>query len=239
MTPLGGNGLNRPATGVNWTEAARFVNWLNTSQGFSAAYKFATQPGQPGYSPNENIQLWLPTDAGYNAANQFRNARAMYFLPSMDEWYKAAYYDPTKNNGAGGYWKFAHGSDSAPTAVSSGTTAGTAVYNQSNSQGPADITNAGGLSKYGVMGLGGNVWEWEETSFDLSNNNPSENRTLRGGWWNDGSHLLASSNRLSYSPADDGGSVGFRVASVPEPSAAALLLLVSTAGLWQRRRRTS
>ena len=26
--------------------------------------------------------------------------------------------------------------------------------------GPADITNAGGLSKYGTMAQNGNVWEW-------------------------------------------------------------------------------
>ena len=26
-------GANKPATGVSWNEAARFVNWLNTSQG--------------------------------------------------------------------------------------------------------------------------------------------------------------------------------------------------------------
>ena len=31
MTSFGGNGVNRPATGVSWNEAARFVNWLNTS----------------------------------------------------------------------------------------------------------------------------------------------------------------------------------------------------------------
>ncbi|MFM7928550.1 MAG: hypothetical protein ACKO9Q_12650, partial [Pirellula sp.] len=33
MTSYGGNGANKPATGVSWNEAARFVNWLNTSQG--------------------------------------------------------------------------------------------------------------------------------------------------------------------------------------------------------------
>ena len=37
-----------PATGVSWNEAARFVNWLNESEGSAAAYKFATQPGDGG-----------------------------------------------------------------------------------------------------------------------------------------------------------------------------------------------
>ncbi len=39
MSSYGGNGVDRPATGVTWNEAGRFVNWLNTSQGYSAAYK--------------------------------------------------------------------------------------------------------------------------------------------------------------------------------------------------------
>ena len=90
-----------PATGVSWNEAARFVNWLNTSEGFSPAYRFATQPGDEAYNPNENILLWDASDAGYDEANLFRNNQAHYFLPSTDEWYKAAFYDPDADGGAG------------------------------------------------------------------------------------------------------------------------------------------
>ena len=100
----------------------------------------------------------------------------------------------------GGYWNYPTGSDAAPTAVTSGTTAGTAVYDQVFSQGPADITQAGGLSAYGVMAMGGNVYEWEETEFDLVNNSGSGNRAIRGGYWDMGSGLLLA------------------VAAVPEPS---------------------
>ena len=157
-------GADKPATSVSWNEAARFVNWLNTSTGSTPAYKFAIQPGEVGYSANANIQLWTPSDAGYNPNNLYRNSLARYFLPSVDEWYKAAYYDPT----SGVYYDYPTGSDSAPTAVASGTAAGTAVYN-GQSPGPADITLAGGLSPYGTMGQGGNVYEWEETDFDLVN----------------------------------------------------------------------
>jgi sulfatase modifying factor 1 len=75
----GGNLAARPATGVSWNEAARFVNWLNTSEGYSAAYKFTTG------GANDNIALWTNLDVGYDAANPFRNANAHYFLPSEDE----------------------------------------------------------------------------------------------------------------------------------------------------------
>ncbi len=127
MTSLGGNGPDRPATGVSWNEAARFVNWLNTSEGFPAAYKFSMQPGQFGYNANTNILLWQAGDPGFNAANPFRNSLARYALPSVHEWHKAAYYDPS----AGNYFVYPTASDSAPTPVISGTTAGTAVYSQS------------------------------------------------------------------------------------------------------------
>lgn len=217
MTSFGGNGVNRPATGVSWNEAARFVNWLNTSQGFTPAYKFSTQPGDGGYGANQNISLWVSGDAGFNAANPFRNSQAHYFLPSVDEWYKAAYYAPT----SGVYFDYPTGTNTPPTAVASGTTPGTAVYAQAPPQGPADITLAGGLSLYGTMGQGGSVNEWEETEFDLVNNSSSSGRGVRGGDWGDGSVRLLSSHRvINGTPSDELYYVGFRVASasIPEPS---------------------
>jgi len=42
MTSYGGNGASHPATGISWNEAARFVNYLNTSKGYQAAYNFTT-----------------------------------------------------------------------------------------------------------------------------------------------------------------------------------------------------
>jgi formylglycine-generating enzyme len=224
MTPLGGNGASRPATGVSWNEAARFVNWLNTSQGFPPAYKFTTQPGDGGYNANQNISLWGTGDAGFNAANPFRNSHAIYFLPSVDEWYKAAYYDPT----SGIYFNGPTGSDSAPTPVASGTASGTAVFGQSVNQGPADITQSGGLSPYGIMGMGGNVYELEETESDFGNDSISSERGVRGGGWTDNSSILLASNRTSIFPTSAGPATGFRVAGIPEPST---LLLGAIAGL--------
>ena len=230
MTSYGGNGVNRPATGISWNEAARFVNWLNTSNGYSAAYKFTTGNG------NDNIALWDALDFGYDAANPFRNSNAHYYLPSEDEWYKAAYYDPNANGGLGGYWNYATGSDTAPTAVASGTTSGTAVYGQAVATGPADITNAGGLSAYGTMAQNGNVWEWGESGYTAPNDSAGESRVIRGGLWGSLSGSLASSSRTNTSPTNEYNSVGFRVAAVPEPSAF-LMTLIGTIGVVLRRKR--
>lgn len=233
MTSFGGNGVNRPATGVSWNEAARFVNWLNTSNGFNAAYKFALQPGDVGYSANADIELWTIGDPGYNASNPYRNTNAFYFLPSEDEWYKAAFYSGTGST----YFDYATQQDSpsTPTAVSGGTGANEAVYGQTFFSGPADVTNAGGLSHYGTMGQNGNVWEWTESAFTAPNEFSLQDRADRGGSWASAESDLRSSERIPSGPADFGVLFGFRVASVPEPSAALLVLIAG--GAWLLRRR--
>jgi formylglycine-generating enzyme required for sulfatase activity len=236
-------GTAKPATSVSWNEAARFVNWLNTSTGNHAAYNFTTS------GVNDDIALWASGDAGYDASNPYRNSLAKYVLPSYNEWYKAAYYDPNKSGvGIGGYWDYATGSDSAPTAVASGTGTGAngnneAVYD--GQLGPADVNLAGGLSPYGVMGLGGNVWEWQESSGDLGNSNGSSARGVRGGSWVNDSNFLSSSSRLNIYPSLKDEYVGFRVASVtpssappavPEPSMMVIGTLFGVGGLMAKRR---
>ena len=94
MTNYGGNGVNRPATGISWYDAAKFVNYLNTINGYQAAYKF---------DGSGNMQLW--EGGQYSGSNQFRNKDAVFFLPSNNEWYKAAFYD-SQRTGADKYWNF-------------------------------------------------------------------------------------------------------------------------------------
>jgi formylglycine-generating enzyme required for sulfatase activity len=225
LTSFNGNGLLKPAAGISWNEAAKYVNWLNTSTGGTAAYKFS----------GSTFQLWSAGDAGYNANNMFRNSLAKYVLPSTDEWYKAAYGNPD------GSWSyFPNGSESAPTAVAGGTAANTAVFDAQS--GPADINNAGGLSVYGTMAQGGNVWEWNETAFDGINDSAGENRELRGGSWTDGAFYgLEAENRIEISPSTDYFKFGFRVAAVgvPEPSALSLLAIGLSGLALVRRRKQS
>ncbi len=224
-------GPNKPATGVSWNEAARFVNWLNTSTGGLPAYKFTTG------GVNDNIALWTPADTlDYDAANVFRSKRATYVLPTSNEWYKAAYFNPATST----YSDFPNGLNTPPTAVASGTAANTAVYSQLSATGPADITKAGGLSPFGVMGLGGNIWEMEETEYDLVNDSASSGRGLRGSLWDDGPLNMSSSKRFILNPVSQPDATGFRVASVtpvPEPSTYAVVLTGLTVLRWTRWRR--
>ena len=182
------------------------------------------------------MTLWSSGDAWQaGGENLYRNKDAFYFLPSENEWYKAAYYNP----GGSSYFLYPTASDTAPTAVASGITAGTAVYNNAASV-PAIVDSAGGLSPYGTMGQGGNVGEWNESAFDGTNSSSDENRAFRGGNWGGTEFLLRSSDHFFFGPDpfEHGMNyIGFRVASVPEPSTYVLVLMGAGAlYLWKRRK---
>jgi formylglycine-generating enzyme required for sulfatase activity len=89
------------------------------------------------------------------------------------------------------------------------------------------------------MGQNGNVYEWAESAFDGINNSSSESRAIRGGGWSVAELILRSSFRGSDAPADSGNFIGFRVASVPEPSCAVLMLGSGLILLARRRRERS
>jgi len=217
---FGSNGPKQPATGMNWFMMARFVNYLNTSSGYQAAYKF---------DANNTFQLWTSAEAGFNPSNPFRNGLAKYVIPNSNEWYKAAY-----GSLSGVWYKYATGSDSIPSTVTGGTLANTAVYDQWIHSGPAAVDNAGGLSAFGTMAQTGNVWEFTETFVP----GPDDPREIRGGQWTQQSTDVISSNYQSVYGANGGHpEIGFRVAMVPEPSSLTLLLAGGVVFAAVRRRK--
>lgn len=223
---------NQPAAFVDWFEAAAFVNFLNADRGFTPAYDLSWD------GESWTMNLWSSAEAWQlGGENRYRHKDAFYFLPSENEWFKAAYYRGSGTNA--GYWEYPTQQDTAPAAVASGTASGTAVYD--GQENPASVFANGALSAYGQRGLGGNVAEWTESAWDGFNDSTSEDRTVRGGDWFGSFDQLAASSRDINAPLYESDFIGFRVASVPEPSTVALLLLTGVAArLWhwrlQRRR---
>ena len=95
-----------------------------------------------------------------------RNRGAAFFLPSENEWYKAAYYKGGGTNA--GYWTYPTESNTAPgnTLPDGGNSANcwiNGVYTD-----PTDyLTPVGAFSAspgpYGTSDMGGDVIQWNET----------------------------------------------------------------------------
>ena len=200
---------NKPAFYISWFGAAVFVNWLNENTQHAPAYKFDSEG---------NFQLWEAGDVGYDPENPFRNSQTRYILPSVDEWYKAAFYDAASST----YYEYPTGSNNVPDGIDyAGDTSFDAVFNDGYENAlPNDIMDAGVLSPYGTMGQGGNAWEWEETEYDLVNDSLSGARGISGIDWdygtNSASFLGSWFRGGNANPATRSG-IGFRVASLPVP----------------------
>lgn len=199
---------NLPAANITWYEGAAFVNWLNTSAGRHPAYDLICSGGI------WSMRLWSSAEAWQSGGeNLYRHKDTFYFLPSEDEWYKAAFH---KNDGVtANYWDYTTGGNSAPAAVASGTAAGTAVYNQAQGSPPTPVDSTGGPSSYGTRGQGGNAGEFRESAFDGLNDSSSESRVRGGGRWYLDASQLRSSFRVEHNASEASTGIGFRVAALP------------------------
>ncbi|MGL5018069.1 MAG: formylglycine-generating enzyme family protein [Luteolibacter sp.] len=213
---------DKPVNFVSWYDSARFTNWLHNGQGAGS-----TETG--AYTLNGNTGIIT------------KNVGATVWLPSEDEWYKAAYYDPTPGASGNNYWLYPTQSDAIPTVGTANATgdisnpgANVANYFQAadwNAQ-TGNVTTVGSAAAnnyFGTADQGGNVWEWNDAVISGSS------RGLRGGSWADTGDNLRASSREIGDPAGEGSVVGFRVASVPEPSGLVLAMLAS--GLMFARRK--
>jgi len=224
---------NRPVTYVSWFDAARFANWVANGQPTGAQGSSTTENG--AYS-----LLGAITGVGFNknTVNPNTGTTTTYWIPSENEWYKAAYYDPSPSGPADDYWLYPTGSDSAPgntigaTANQANYYAGDYAVTQSSSYSSSQnyLTDGGAFSNsasfYGTYDQGGNVFEWNDAVA------PGSLRVYRGGAWQQfGAAYLLSSDRFENIPSLEVQFAGFRLSSVPEPSTYALLALGAGA-LW-------
>lgn len=186
---------NRPVNYVSFWDACRFCNWLHNGQGDGA-----TETG--AYTLN-----------GYNGTDGRRvkrNPGAKWFVPTDNEWYKAAYYDPQKP-GRPGYWDYPTRSDTKPNREMTGANA--ANYYDGDYLVPKEyFTDAGvfaaSAGPYGTFDQAGNVFEWTEGL------RPPLLRSLWGGsYGSDDAGRNVITPHQDLSSKSDTSHAGFRVAS--------------------------
>jgi sulfatase modifying factor 1 len=212
--------LHAPAT-TSWHYAARMLNWMHNGK-VNEKWAFETgvyDTSTFGRDPETNNLTDQPV----------HSPGAKYWLPTLDEWTKAMYWDPDKNDGEGGYWTYPHGSDEVPLSglpedggeTNSGTNALLAVGSY------ADVT-----SPWGFLDGSGGDSEWLETlSFGWAA------RMQKGSSY---ATALSSIDNFTVNRVGNGfpqfASASFRIVTqIPAPPS--VFGLVAAAMLVSRRRR--
>jgi hypothetical protein len=97
---------NKPANYISWFNAARYCNWLHNNKPSGNQDNNTTENGSYQLTGNSGLPL--------------RNLNAKYFIPTSDEWVKAAFY---KGGGLdAGYWNYPTQNNTAPTCILANST---------------------------------------------------------------------------------------------------------------------
>jgi len=225
--------------GVNWRTCAIYCNWLHNGKAanreafLDGAYDVSTFGGNITYTDQVT-----------------RSPGSLYWIPSINEWIKAAHWDPNRNGqGQGGYWEWANTSSTLPVygppgiLVNGQPTTANAGWNGSIYPGynPFDIPlNAYPtvLSPWGLVDTAGATSEWTEGVVRLSGEDYFRERIHEGSPWSRAvffaDNIVTSGG--SIFPAFDGYTQGLRVAAaIPAPGTA--LVLATLAVAYHRRRQ--
>lgn len=170
----------RPVVYISFYSLARYANWMHFGCPNTGQSEFGTTEGDDKQGAYDTRDFEDVRNGAKKVYENFgkRNTGAKFWIPNEDEWYKAAYYDPTII-GHRKYHDYPTGSDTPPSKEQANY-----VINNELSVGPPyfvaevdDFSNA--PSYYGTLQQGGNVWEWIE-SWQYGNVGC---RGLKGGSW--------------------------------------------------------
>lgn len=217
---------NMPVLFTTWFSAARFANWLQNGQQTNSS---SMETG--AYTLNNQTSGNIPS----------RNAGATVYLPSRDEWYKAAFFD----GNTVAYKTWPTDSNAQPTnTVSNLTLANVANYGSTATPTLSPISVGSYInttSTYGAFDMFGNATEYTDTAGTGADTGRPQ--VFSGSW----ATTLASAGSWNVTAAgifrsstSATGQIGFRVAAVPEPATIALASvgIASLAGLdWMKRRK--
>lgn len=194
---LGEDSPRRGILNISWFSAARFANWLHN-----------------GGTTDSSTETGAYTLNGATSGVMPRNPDATWWVPSGDEWYKAAFYDPTKQ-GDVKYWTYPTRTDDLTIAEAPPGGTNSANYDGAMPEG-RKITPTGAYvdsrSHYGTYDQAGLLWEWTDETYTDFEGVPTT-RGLRGGSWSLGIINISKFGPRDYEPTYSDDDTGFRLAT--------------------------
>lgn len=186
---------NHPVRYVTYFSALRFCNWLHNGRPDGIQDASSTEDGAYTFT------------AKYVSSG--RNVGALVFLPNEDEWYKAAYYQPTSAGGPPSeYWNYPTLTNSEPP--DDPNLPGSTYDLRSARDNSYNTAEVGSYSlspgPWGTFDQGGNIHEMlEEPGYS------------RGGSFNDNPFRMEKDDRnwigFSLTEGTYSSTIGFRIAS--------------------------
>jgi formylglycine-generating enzyme required for sulfatase activity len=149
-------GAEHLAVRVGWRFAARYTNWLHNGKALTpdAFERGVYDTSTFGQNPN-----------GSQTDQMERSPGATYFIPTIDEWMKAAYFDPDRyGENQPGYWNYPNSSDVAPIGGVPGIGETSAGYSWTTQQEPDVGAYPDTQSPWGLLDLSGGQREFLETA---------------------------------------------------------------------------
>ncbi|MCC7389124.1 MAG: SUMF1/EgtB/PvdO family nonheme iron enzyme [Phycisphaerales bacterium] len=224
---------NLPAS-MSWRYAARFCNWMHNGQ-VNEAWAFESGAYDTStFTSNDGPPFLNDQDT--------RSPGARYWIPSMDEWMKAAYYDPNRfGEGEGGWWE-------QPARRNEWLISGRPEDGGETNAGTKEVwgfgshTDAGQYpdirSPWGLLDMSGGLREYtEEWTGDDHHNRHTKGSSFYDSSWQHGNMDWVGSELWRAYP-DGYGTDGLRVAaSVPGPSGLVLGIAVGILAMPSRGRR--
>ncbi|MBX3405853.1 MAG: SUMF1/EgtB/PvdO family nonheme iron enzyme [Phycisphaeraceae bacterium] len=252
----------RPVGNISWRMAAMYCNFLHNG-GAGAAGPGGVVPRENFLSGAYDVSTFGPNGMGGFADQATRSPGARYFIPTRDEWIKAAHYDPHRyGENQGGYWEFSNSTDAWVPGGPPGVHVNLGPGGPGpNPNGPLAQANYGWdqftfpgygspftvplgaypdvQSPWGLLDVAGATTEWTEQIAFGTFEGPSA-RFLEGSYWGGAPGFgIADAVWDSYGQLSPGWTPfdsGFRVASIV-PGPTGLVVLASGCVLVITRRR--
>ncbi len=196
---------HQPVVWVDFYDALRFCNWLHNGQPAGCEDDTTTEDG-----------AYTLTPSVLAANNVLRNPGARFWLPSDDEWYKAAYHQPFETGGdLSNYWLYPTRSNDTPFSELPPGGPNSANTCCDNNRAATDVgAYLFASSFYGTFDQAGNAQEWTEWTDDFTD---LRDRRVRGGSWYY-NEFYSKSTDFEFDTTDyDAAAIGFRVAGAAQP----------------------